>query len=285
MENNIQKKIFKKGSRTYFYSSLFFPKKVKKDVSTLYAFVRIVDDYVDSVPQKKDDFFEFYKNFKKAWNDEFINNKVIDDFVLLAKEKNFSLDWIEAFFDAMKSDLEKRIYKNIEETINYMYGSAEVIGLMMAKIMNLKENSYYGAKMLGRSMQYINFVRDLHEDNILGRQYLPINEMQEYGLKNLNKEEAEKNKKIFSLFIKKQLDYYNNWQREAKTSFKYLAFPYYIPIVTASLMYNYTAKEIRKNPLIVFKKRIKPSIFRIMLSGIIIFFQAIWIKFLKNTKS
>ena len=46
--------IFRAGSRTYYYSTLFFPPEVKQDVFTLYSFVRVADDYVDSVPQQKE---------------------------------------------------------------------------------------------------------------------------------------------------------------------------------------------------------------------------------------
>ncbi len=284
MENNIQKTIFKEGSRTYFYSSIFFPKKVKRKVSILYAFVRVVDDFVDSLPQKEAEFFKFYNNFKKSWEGELSGNQVIDDFVSLAKEKEFLLEWIEAFFKAMKSDLEDKKYFEIDDTISYMYGSAEVIGLMMSKIMKLDPQSHYGAKMLGRSMQYINFIRDLDEDNNLARQYLPIKEMREFGLESLNKEIVKKDKESFILFINQQLDYYNKWQKQAAGAFKYLSFRYYIPIVTASLMYNYTAKKIKKDPFIVFKKRVKPSVFRIIITGSFVFFKAIWIKYFLNTK-
>jgi len=284
MENNLQKNIFKRGSRTYFYSSIFFPKKVKKEVGTLYAFVRLVDDFVDSSPQKRQEFFDFYEKFKKAWNGDFVEDKIIDDFVVLAKQKEFLLEWIESFFQAMKSDLEEKKYFEIDDTILYMYGSAEVIGLMMSKIMKLNTQSYYGAKMLGRSMQYINFIRDLEEDNNLGRQYLPIKEMREFGLESLRKEIVKKNEKNFILYIKKQLNYYNKWQNEAADAFKYLSFRYYIPIVTASLMYNYTAKIIKKNPFIIFEKGVKPSISRIIITGFLVFFKAIWIKYFLNTK-
>lgn len=51
--------IFKKGSRTYFYSTIFFPKTVKKDVFTLYSFLRKADDYVDSIPQDAESFYAF----------------------------------------------------------------------------------------------------------------------------------------------------------------------------------------------------------------------------------
>jgi 15-cis-phytoene synthase len=279
MESN-KNKIFKTGSRTYFYSSWFFPPYIRSQVSTLYAFVRTVDDYVDSQPQKKEEFIEFYQTFKKAWLGDYSNNNlIINDFVRLAKNKGFLLDWIEAFFSAMRSDLEKQKYFTIKETVDYMYGSAEVIGLMMAKIMNLKTESYQGARMLGRSMQYINFIRDLDEDNKLGRQYLPINEMKNMNLNNLNKEEVMAKKYEFINFLNQQIKYYNKWQKEAELAFKFIPIRYQIPIATASAMYNYTARQIEKNPLIVFKKKVKPSKIYILLNGLKISFKLLWKKF------
>ena len=57
--NPIHKRIFKNGSKTYYYSSFFFPPNVKEDVFKLYSFVRKADDYVDSVPQQKQEFYSF----------------------------------------------------------------------------------------------------------------------------------------------------------------------------------------------------------------------------------
>jgi phytoene synthase len=54
--------IFKQGSRTYFYSSLFFPSYLKKDVFSLYGFVRKADNLVDSIPQDIKGFYDLKKN-------------------------------------------------------------------------------------------------------------------------------------------------------------------------------------------------------------------------------
>ena len=72
--------IFQQGSRTYFYSSLFFPTMVKKDVFELYGFVRKADNYVDSLPQDKDGFERFKNTYYSAVEGEKTDDVVIDFF-------------------------------------------------------------------------------------------------------------------------------------------------------------------------------------------------------------
>ncbi len=172
----------------------------------------------------------------------------------------------------MASDLSKKNYYTIDETLTYIHGSAEVIGLMMARIINLSEQSYQGAKMLGRAMQQINFIRDIKEDINLGRQYLPIDEMNSQGLKSLSKDLAHKQPREYVAFINKQLDYYNKWQKEAESYFNLIPSRYRLPIQTAAAMYKYTAKKIAKNPFSIFDTKIRPSIITIILSGFKQFF-------------
>ena len=89
---------------------------------------------------------------------------IINSFFELLHRKSFQSSWVDAFFKSMEMDLIKKRYETIEETLSYIYGSAEVIGLMMAKILDLDPQSYPFARYLGRAMQYINFIRDIDED-------------------------------------------------------------------------------------------------------------------------
>ena len=89
--------------------------------------------------------------------------------VELMNKYQFEPQWIEAFLDAMEADLHKKTYHTIDELLAYIYGSAEVVGLMMAQIMNLPESSWEAAKAQRKAMQLINFIRDIAEDNQLGR--------------------------------------------------------------------------------------------------------------------
>jgi phytoene synthase len=261
--------IFKQGSKTYFYSSLFFPTYLKKDVFSLYGFVRKADNFVDSKPQDINGFYDFKEKYYSAIEGKKTNNIVIDSFVDLAYRKNFNPEWTDAFLKSMESDIKKSRYKSIDETIDYMYGSAEVIGLFMAKIMSLPDEALYHAKYLGRSMQYINFIRDIAEDLTLGRIYMPEHEMEKIGIKKLDYDYVKKIPKKFISFIHTQLNYYCKWQKIAEEGYKYIPKRYLIPIKTASEMYNWTAGYVYKNPFVIYCKKIKPMIKQILTTTLL----------------
>ena len=258
--------IFKEGSKTYFYSSMFFPTNIKKDVFTLYGFVRKADNYVDSTPQDVNGYHEFKKRYINAINGKRTNDVVIDSFVNLMNKKKIDPVWVDGFLHSMELDIKKSKYETMEETLEYIYGSAEVVGLMMARIMNLKEESYECARYLGRSMQYINFIRDIAEDIKLKRNYFPQSDMKRYGLERLDYEYISKNFDKFSNFINKQLEYYCKWQQIAEDGYKFIPKRYLISVKTASEMYNWTAEQIHSNPLVVYSEKVKPQISKIIQS-------------------
>jgi len=130
----------------------------------------------------------------------------------------------------------------------------------MCKILNIPEEAYPYACMMGRNMQYINFIRDLDEDQDLGRRYIPLNG---FNLPNLEKDTALSHAEEFKKFILGQTDLYMGWQKEAEKGYAMIPKRYLVAIKTASDMYNWTAREIRKDPLVVFRKKVKPSKIRI----------------------
>lgn len=260
--------IFKSGSRTYFYSSFFFPKDVRDDVTILYAFVRTADDFVDAIPQQKKEFYAFAELYKKASHGGKVNNEIITAFIDLMNRKQIDPAWVDAFLSAMAQDLTKTIYNTIEETEEYMYGSAEVIGLMMAKIMNLPQESFAAAQKLGKAMQYINFIRDINEDIQLGRTYLPFKELKKTGLHSLHPKDTFEKREAFTDYILNQISRYEVWQAEAEKGFHYIPVRFRIPIKTASDMYKYTANQIKKDPLVVYRRKVKPSMYLIIGAGV-----------------
>ncbi|MDQ5885643.1 MAG: 15-cis-phytoene synthase [Patescibacteria group bacterium] len=269
-----EKDIFKRGSTTYYFSSIFFPPKVRDDVFKLYSFVRVADDYVDNVPTNTKQFTSLRKLWESSITDkdfqtevqasDDINLRVVRNMVFVSRKYSFEHKWVTSFLDSMQADIDQKKYRTIADTFWYMYGSAEVIGLMMAKIMGLPEVSYKYAQMQGRAMQYINFVRDIAEDNTLGRQYFPVNELKKFGLQDLQQKTVQAHPESFENFLRAQINLYRTWQTEADKGFDFIPKRLRIPLQTATDMYNWTAQNIYKAPNLVFVKKLKPSKYRVI---------------------
>jgi phytoene synthase len=257
----VHREVFKSGSKTYFNSSLFFPAEVRDDVFILYGFVRVADNFVDAVPQQPDEFHRFVDAYRAAREGTPSNDVIIDSFVDLCRRKSFEPSWTDAFLKSMELDLTKKVYRTVEETLEYVYGSAEVIGLYMARIMGLDPRADHAACMLGRAMQFINFIRDIDEDNGLGRIYLPIGES---TLPDLLPETSRAYPDEFLRFVGSQLDRYRGWQDEAERGYAFIPRRYLVPIKTAGDMYNWTASVIALDPFVVYSRKVKPSRARIV---------------------
>lgn len=256
--------IFAKGSTTFFTASLFFPKATLDEVTKVYAFVRTADDFVDNIPQDRNGFQHFKQQYYDAVKKGGSDNRIVNDYITISKKYAFEPMWIDRFLEAMEQDLTKKTYQTTEETLHYIYGSAEVIGLMMARIMKLPKGADIAAQMLGRAFQYINFIRDIAEDNNLGRTYIPATELAQFGFTTLSEKEAKAKPEKFAKLIEKQLGYYHQWQREGGAGFHFIPKRYRVAIATASDMYAHTAKKIAKDPLVVFQYKVKPSRLKII---------------------
>jgi len=184
----------------------------------------------------------------------------IDSFAGLLRRRGFDPAWITAFLDSMEMDLDKRRYQTMDELLEYIHDSAEVIGLMMARVMGLPDAALPAAQMLGRAMQYINFIRDIHEDLQFGRIYFPLETLQRYGLSTLDKEEIRNHPDGYVAFVKEQIHRYCTWQETAEKGFHYIRKRYLIPVKTASEMYKWTAHKIRHDPFVVYRTKVKPLV-------------------------
>lgn len=272
---NREKEIFKQGSTTYYWSAKFFPKGVRDDVFKLYSFVRVVDDMVDTVPADTRRFTHLKQRWKKISKqlnagdvprvlDDSVEEQALYNIAFIVHRYECDSAWVDAFLASMQMDVDKRIYKTLDDTLEYIYGSAEVIGLFMARIMQLPVKPYEYAKLQGRAMQYINFLRDIAEDNQLGRCYFPERTLKKHGLNDLSEKTAQTNQEAFSSFMNEQLELYGQWQTDASKGFSYIPKRLLVPLKTAVDMYNWTSEEIKKDPTVVYRKKVKPNKNRII---------------------
>jgi phytoene synthase len=274
---NADEEIFRDGSTTYYWSSKFFPKDIRDDVFKLYSFVRVVDDYVDNENPNIERFNYIRKHWDAAKKDlintsqltgDSIDDRVLRNIAYVVHRHDCDPAWIDSFMDSMQMDIDARSYETIDDTIEYIYGSAEVIGLLMAKILSLPSESYDYARMQGRAMQYINFIRDIAEDYELGRHYFPREELITYGLKEISEKEARRKPSEFREFMVAQIRRHDEWQREASKGFRYIPRRYRIAIRTAVDMYSWTGRVISENPEIIFRQKVKPSKSRVLRAGL-----------------
>lgn len=174
--------------------TLFFPRALRKKVYIVYTFVRVADQIVDtpwiSKKTAQRDITTMKNKTRDARQSKNIDDVLINEFVFLAKENNFEREWIEAFFEAMHMDTVIDRYQSYEQLQTYMYGSAEVIGLMMTQLIwyhGVKQEVLWYARKLGEAMQYTNFLRDVREDVVEhDRIYIPSERLSAYWLSHNN---------------------------------------------------------------------------------------------------
>lgn len=268
--NRLVKDIFLKGSKNFYTSSLFFPRHIGQRIAILYAFVRIVDDFVDAMPQQiaQIDRFEqqYRERLQKSGDDaedkvqRENHTLVINAFVALQQECAFEQKWIDAFFTSMRLDLSKTEYDSKEEILEYIYGSAEVIGLCAMRIVDVDPIADNCACLFGRALQYINFIRDLDEDNDFGRRYLPLPE----GMTDLTRASAEKKRVQFVAYIRHEIDQFREWLHEGMSGLRHIPRISRIPIQTAGNVFAHIANKIYRDPFLIYQRKVGVSRMRIM---------------------
>lgn len=251
--------IFHDGSMTFYTASRFFPADIFNDVSTLYAFVRVADNFVDHIPQLKKEFNAFCYDYKQSIKTNSTKNTIIANFIQLSKAKNFDEQWTLAFLRSMQMDLKPIIYNTYQDLLKYIYGSAEVIGLYMTKILDLPESSQAYAQKLGRAYQLFNFLRDINIDKKLGRVYFALEELKRFHLKSLDYQEVKVNFANFQNFVNFQIDRIIEIINESRQGFNYMPKRYAAVIKTATDGFLWAAQKIKKQPLLIYQKKVQPS--------------------------
>jgi len=157
-----------------------FSTQLRTPIYAIYGFVRFADEIVDTFhdSDKRALLAEFKHDTYKAINARISLNPVLHSFQQVVNQYGIPLDLIEAFLVSMEMDLDKSIYDK-KDLDTYIYGSAEVVGLMCLKVFLNGENGEYDrlaplAQALGSAFQKINFLRDMKSDYVeRGRVYFP----------------------------------------------------------------------------------------------------------------
>ena len=169
MSNNL----LEKHAKSFYWASFFLSKEISNKCSSLYNFCRTLDDIVDDEDKleiKKDNFLKFKKNFIN----KNLNNPVIKEMWSIINSEKISEKVVTDLFDGVETDLEEKVCINSKkELLVYSYRVAGTVGLMMSKILKVKnKEALKGAVDLGIAMQLTNIARDVCEDKERNRQYI-----------------------------------------------------------------------------------------------------------------
>jgi phytoene/squalene synthetase len=163
---------------------------IRQDIYNIYGFVRFADEIVDTFHDyNKEELFNLFElDLEKALQNKISLNPILNSFQHTVNTYEIPKNLIDAFMKSMKLDLTKSVYQTNEEYQEYIYGSADVVGLMCLKVfVNGDENRFEelknSAMRLGSAFQKVNFLRDLKADyEDLSRTYFPntnLNELDE----------------------------------------------------------------------------------------------------------
>ena len=175
------KLVTKKYSTSFSLAVYMLSPSIRDAIYSVYGFVRFADEIVDSFHDydKESLINDFEKEYYKAMEFGISLNPILNSFQQTVKQYNITDDLIQAFLKSMKLDLVKSTYNTQTEYEDYIYGSADVVGLMCLKVFVKGNQQKYDqlkneAMRLGSAFQKVNFLRDLKDDNlVLNRTYFP----------------------------------------------------------------------------------------------------------------
>ncbi|WP_396159126.1 phytoene/squalene synthase family protein [Flavobacterium sp.] len=154
---------------------------IRQDIYNIYGFVRFADEIVDTFHDyNKEELFDmFEKDLISALENKISLNPILNSFQHTVHRYSIPMNMINAFMNSMRLDLHKSEYKTMDEYNEYIYGSADVVGLMCLKVfVNGNDTKFQelelSAMRLGSAFQKVNFLRDLKADyEDLNRTYFP----------------------------------------------------------------------------------------------------------------
>ena len=174
-------KVTKAYSTSFSSAVKMLAPSIRQDIYNIYGFVRFADEIVDTFHDydKEALFSQFENNLALALTQKISLNPILNSFQHTVIKYNIPMELIDAFMKSMKMDLYKSVYNSVDEYNEYIYGSADVVGLMCLKVfVNGDDKKYdelkHSAMRLGSAFQKVNFLRDLKADyEDLSRTYFP----------------------------------------------------------------------------------------------------------------
>jgi 15-cis-phytoene synthase len=254
--------------KTYYLATLLLPPSKRPHVHALYGFARYADEIVDDFASTLSE--EEKAETLKTWSANLLRDLcagVSHDQIGLAlvdtvQRFKIPISYFKSFLHSMAMDLTVCEYQTYDDLMEYVYGSASVIGLQMLPILgSTTTEANEAAEKLGTAFQLANFIRDVGEDLERGRIYLPIEELKSFGVDSQMLEARVVTPEIREA-LKFQIARVRRLQSQAASGIKLLPPESQPCIEAASELYCGIVDEVEKIDYQIFDKRAKTSTLR-----------------------
>ncbi|GAA0473765.1 phytoene synthase [Paractinoplanes deccanensis] len=183
------RELHKKHGRTYYLATRLLPAWKRRHVHALYGFTRYADEIVDRTEdlppaERAAQLTEWSDRFVAGLRGEPVDDPLLPAVLHTIAVFDLDVDDFATFLRCMAMDLTVTSYETYDDLLDYMEGSAAVIGTMMLPILGSSDPAAARepARQLGFAFQLTNFIRDVDEDLERGRVYLPEAHLAEFGV-------------------------------------------------------------------------------------------------------
>ncbi|MDD5291826.1 MAG: phytoene/squalene synthase family protein [Candidatus Omnitrophica bacterium] len=250
--------ITRKYSKTFYFTSKFLPRDKRYALYAIYAICRISDDAVDmnTDNHRINALKKIRDDINLAYTDSKVNQKLISAFRETVQTYDIPKNYFDTLIEGMYMDIHKNRYENFNELYVYCYKAGGIVGLMAIKVFGYKNKEAEGyAVDLGIAIQLTNMIRDIKEDFIRNRIYLPQDAMNKFNVSQEHIAQGTMDDNFIGL-IKSQINqarqYYDNSAKGISTISNRVS---RLAICLIKEMYSAILGSVEKNKYDIFSKR------------------------------
>lgn len=265
--------VSKMHAKTFYFASRFLPPEKRNACYSIYAFCRYIDDLVDknifrslnseeSLQKLAEAVEEWRRQLKALYKGEYIDHPIMIALKDTISKFGIPENLPNELIDGVNMDITKTRYENFEDLKIYCYKVASVVGLMTTHVFGFRNDEAFGyAVDLGIAMQMTNILRDIKEDSLQGRIYLPAEEMKMFGYSEDELMRQTLNSSFRELMeyqVKRAADYYDI----ADKGIGMLERDSRVAVGLMSRNYRKILNVIKENDFNIFSKRVYVPIYR-----------------------
>lgn len=265
--------VSKMHAKTFYFASRFLPPEKRNACYSIYAFCRYIDDLVDknifrslnseeSLQKLAEAVEEWRRQLKALYKGEYIDHPIMIALKDTISKFGIPENLPNELIDGVNMDITKTRYENFEDLKIYCYKVASVVGLMTTHVFGFRNDEAFGyAVDLGIAMQMTNILRDIKEDSLQGRIYLPAEDMKMFGYSEDELMRQTLNSSFRELMeyqVKRAADYYDI----ADKGIGMLERDSRVAVGLMSRNYRKILNVIKENDFNIFSKRVYVPIYR-----------------------